>query len=82
MKIKRKIFARDTVVLLQEAERIAIEEHDGHWVCMRFTTHWKCAFGTPNLDTGEGRRQLRDLVGYPSLRLALKALISQGNTFD
>lgn len=31
---------------LQELIRIADEKHDGHFTLMKFTTNWRCSFGT------------------------------------
>lgn len=33
--------------------------HDGHFTLMRFTTHWKAMFNTPNLDSGDGRDEVK-----------------------
>jgi hypothetical protein len=43
-------------------EAIAYKEHDRHYTIMAFTTGYKVAFGTPNLDNGKGRRQV---IGCP-----------------
>jgi len=50
-------------------------DYDGHLTIMRFSTEWKAMLGTPNLDTGDGRRQLRVFKGYESLEDALSYLI-------
>jgi hypothetical protein len=60
--------------LLEIAERIARTRYDGHLTVMRFTTHWKIMFGTPNLDI-DGRVEVRRLKGFPTLEQALKQLI-------
>jgi hypothetical protein len=56
-------------------EALATEKHDGHYTIFRFTTHYKAMFGTPNLDTGDGRQQVSDLPGYQTLVEALEAII-------
>jgi hypothetical protein len=65
-----------TEALLAQAELLARRDNDGHLTIFRFTTEWKVMFGTPELDTGEGRDQVINLEGYPSLREALIALVS------
>ena len=63
-----------TGILLKIAELIARTRCDGHLTIMRFTTHWKAMFGTPNLDI-DGRVEVRRLKGSPTLEQALKQLI-------
>jgi hypothetical protein len=63
-----------TGILLKIAELIARTRYDGHLTIMRFTTHWKAMFGTPNLDI-DGRVEVRRLKGFPTLEQALKQLI-------
>ena len=60
--------------LLKVSEAIARKKYDGHLTLMKFTTHWKAMFGTPNLDT-DGRKDVRKLKAYPSLEEALFYLI-------
>jgi hypothetical protein len=59
----------DTLVAL--AERKAAVEADGHFSLLRFTTGWKCMLGTPDLDSGRGRKQVSALKTYRSPREAL-----------
>jgi len=66
----------DLAALFALAESTAKERNDGHLTIMRFTTHWKAMFGTPNLDIG-GREQVRELHGASTLRDALVALLRQ-----
>jgi len=42
----------DTLALLAMAEKIAKDEFDGHLSIMKFTTHYKAMFDTPNLYSG------------------------------
>ena len=65
----------DLRTLMNLAELKAEQFTDGHLTIMRFTTEWKAMFGTPNLDTHEGREQVRDLRGNESLEEALEYLI-------
>ncbi len=37
------------------------KESDGHFTLMKFTTHWKAIFFTPNLDGKTGRDQVFNL---------------------
>ena len=60
----------DLRTLISLAE-IKARDYGGHLAIMRFSTEWKAMLGTPNLDTGEGRKQVRNLKGYESLEDAL-----------
>ena len=62
----------DTLLKILEAE--ACREHDGHYTIMRFTTHFKVGFGTPD----EIRKEAERITAYPSLREAvIGALVSR-----
>jgi hypothetical protein len=61
-----------------EAKRL----HDGHFTIFAFTTHYKVAFGTPDLDSGKGRPQLAEMPGSPTLKEALIAALVEGKDFD
>lgn len=61
--------------LLQAAETLARVRSDGHLTILRFTSEWKCTFGTPDLTGGGGRQEVAALSGYPSLKHALIALL-------
>lgn len=61
--------------LISVAEAIAKDRFDGHLTLMKFTTGWKAAWGTPDLDSGDGRSQVARLKPYPSLEDALKGLL-------
>lgn len=60
---------------LDMAEKLAKGNYDGHLAIMRFTRGWKVMFGTPDLDGGDGRWEIRGLANYPSLEAALKAIV-------
>jgi hypothetical protein len=64
----------DLRMLISLAEMRA-RDYGGHLTIMRFSTEWKAMLGTPNLDTGDGREQVRALNGYESLEDALSYLI-------
>ncbi len=61
--------------LLTIAQRIAEKKHDGHLTIMRFTAGWKAMFGTPDLDSGNGRKEVENLVRHETLDEALFHLI-------
>ena len=65
--------------LLDRAEQEA-EKRNGHLMLLRFTIHWKCAFGTPDLDSGDGRAQVAALLGFLSLEEALLNLLANEPT--
>ena len=67
----------DLATLLHQAEEKAAAT-GGHLTLLRFTTHWKCALGTPDLDHGDGRSQVAELPGFPSLEEALLDLLEKG----
>lgn len=73
-----KITQEDALTLLMaRAEQISVEKYDGHLTIMRFTTNWKVAFGTPDLDGGFGRKEINALQGYSNLCDALLVAIMQ-----
>jgi hypothetical protein len=37
------------------------KKRDGHFTLMKFTTHWKAMFFTPDLDGGKGRSQVTEI---------------------
>ncbi len=65
----------DIITLLTLADLLARKKRGGHLTIMRFTTHWKAMIGTPNLDCGDGRSEVRRLKGYDTLEEALKGLL-------
>jgi hypothetical protein len=60
---------------------IARVDYDGHFTLLSFTTGFKCAFGTPNLDTGEARSQVRRLRIHKKLENALVDAIINRKSF-
>lgn len=56
---------------------------DGHFTVFSFTAGYKAAFGTPNLDTGEGRSQLLRLQECPRIKDALvNALLTEDDFYE
>lgn len=64
----------DLETLIALAEHRAVE-YDGHITILRFTTGWKVMYGTPNLDTGEGRNEIGALKSHHTLKAALVSLV-------
>lgn len=60
--------------LMRQAETTAAQKHGGHLTLMRVDTGWKAMYGTPNLETEEGRRELQKLKIFKSLYEALRDL--------
>ena len=62
---------------LEELMSLACKKNEGysHLTILQFTTHWKIYPGTPDLDGGEGRKQIRELQGFDTLEEALKDYI-------
>lgn len=54
---------------------MAKKEADGHITIMKFTNGWKAAFATPNLDTGQGRKQIIKLKKHDTLEEAIENLL-------
>jgi hypothetical protein len=71
----------DLETLIGLAENLASQKADGHLTVMRFTTGWKVALGTPNLDDGTGREELVRLPLHTTLREALVSLLIERNRF-
>ena len=44
---------------------------DDHFTILKFTNGYKVTFGTPDLDTGQGRAQVHNLESFSSLKSAL-----------
>jgi len=47
---------------LMELVEYFAKKHDGHFTLMKFTTEWKAMFFTPDLDSGKGRAQVKQVV--------------------
>ena len=57
------------------AGEIARRRAGGHLTLLRFSSGWKVAVGTPDLDSGAGRHEMAALPTYPTLEAALEALV-------
>lgn len=62
--------------LINELELIAKSDTDGHVTMLKFTTGWKVALGTPNLDIGEERAKISSLKGHLLLKDAIRDAIN------
>lgn len=62
--------------LLRQAESVAEQEHRGQLSLMRTDTGWKVTYGTPDLSTEEGRKEVQELKTFKTLYEALAALVS------
>ena len=61
--------------LAQLAEEIVRRRAGGHLTLLRFSSGWKVAVGTPDLDSWAGRHEVAALPTYPTLEAALEALV-------
>lgn len=61
-----------------EAKRL----HDGHFTIFALTTHYRVAFGTPDLESGKGCPQLAEPPGSPTLKEALITALVEGKDCD
>ena len=70
--------------LLEHAERLAVQQADGHVTIMRFTTGWKVMLGTPEMTaeftgenfeiTGGGYGDVQKITAFKSLQEALESI--------
>jgi hypothetical protein len=60
--------------LLRQVESIAAQKHGGQLTLLRGDTGWKAMYGSLNLETEAGRRDLQKLKSYKSLYEALSDL--------
>ena len=49
---------------------------------MKFTTGWKAAFATPDIDAGRGREQINKLKSHDMLEEAIKELLIEKTNLD
>ena len=71
MKHEIKVNELDLELLIQIAQAKAASISDGHLTLMKFSTHWKIMFGTPNLDNKSAREEVRKLKPHDTLKEAL-----------
>jgi hypothetical protein len=60
--------------LMRQAETTAEQKYGGNLTLMRVDTGWKAMYGTPNLETEEGRREFQKVKTFKSLYEALRDL--------
>ena len=84
--VKLKFLSPDSnlLMLLKDAEEIAAIHYEGHFTIFRFTTEWKCAFGTPDLCCGgwADRDPVGQLPRFLTLGEALEYMIANRLSFD
>jgi hypothetical protein len=68
--MKQKLSTDDFIAL---TNLVAKRYTDGHLTILKFTTGWKCMVGTPDLDSGEGRKQIAALETYENFNDAVIA---------
>lgn len=56
--------------------RHAKDFHDGHFFILGFTSEYKGGFGTPDLDTGEGRGEVLKMTGCKNVEELLNAMLT------
>lgn len=61
--------------LLRQAERIAEEQHGGQLTLLRVSTGWKAMYGSPDLDSDAGVKEVQKLRTFKSLYEALSSLM-------
>lgn len=70
----------DLTTLLLEVRRIAKRETDGHFSIFKFTTEYKACLGTPDLSSGNGRKEVNLLKGYLTLHEALASIVKESGS--
>ena len=78
----RLLHTYDAAQLLALMDLEAHKHYDGHYTIFSFTTGYKAAFGTPDLDHERGRLQLAQIPNSPSMQAALVAALVTKRTFD
>ena len=61
--------------ILRQVERIAEEKHGGHLTLLRVSTGWKAMYGSPNLESEEGQREVQRLRTFKTLYEAVHSLL-------
>ena len=73
------ILASDTTPklanLLRQAENVAEQEYGGQLTLMRVNAGWKAMYGSPDLETEEGRKRVQALKTFKTLYEALVTLV-------
>jgi len=61
--------------MLRQVERVADELHGGQLTLLRLNTGWKAMYGSPDVETEEGRREIQRLKIYRTLYEAIQSLL-------
>jgi hypothetical protein len=61
--------------LLRQAENVAEQEYGGQLTLMRVNTGWKAMYGSPDLETEEGRKRVQALKTFKTLYEVLVTLV-------
>lgn len=61
--------------MLRQVERIADEQHGGQLTLLRLNTGWKAMYGSPDVETEEGLREIQRLKIYRTLYEAIQSLL-------
>lgn len=77
----QSLSAPDITQLLRKVEDIAEQEYGGHYSILKFTTHFKGGFGTPNLDI-DGREEVSKCPAFHTLPELLVAMIKDPKKHD
>ena len=72
----------DVSELIKLVEIHAKKHHDGHYTIFSFTSEYKVAFDTPNIDSSEATCQVNEVKGYATLKEALIHAILCEKTFN
>ena len=75
--MRQKLSTDDLIALTNLAAKCYA---DGHLTILKFTTGWKCMVGTPDLDSGDGRKQIAAIETYESLNDAIVAELKRLGT--
>jgi hypothetical protein len=76
--VSKRVEEMDLGTLIILAEERAIVNQGGHLTLLRFTTGWKCMFGTPDLRGGDGGEEVGRLRSFPTPREAVYDLLFGG----
>ncbi len=69
--------------LMTAATTLAKKKVDGHLTILKFTSGWKVALSTPDLDSrGAGREQVAMLPTFKTLEEALQHLLEEQISFQ
>lgn len=67
--------------LMTAVTTLVKKKADGHLTILKFTSGWKVAFSTPDLDVGAGREEVAMLPAFKTLEEALQHLLEEQISF-